>query len=107
MYIVFLFKLHSSILNYDDNRFDHFFAEQWSFLNNVAEQEGNSVGEYDQKTLDQCKSLCDDNDRCNSLAFRGGVCHLKDKCIDASEPQRIVFGYRTYYKNCNGTIRNF
>ena len=40
---------------------------KWSSLDNVAEQEGNSVGDYSEKTLDQCKELCDDSDKCNSF----------------------------------------
>ena len=81
---------------------------KWNSLDNVAEQEGNSVGDYSEKTLDQCKELCDDSDKCNSLAFSDGNCHLKDKCIDTTEPQKLVQGYKTHYKECNCKItRNF
>ena len=77
---------------------------KWSSLDNVADQEGNSVGDYNEKTLDQCKERCNESDRCNSLAFSDGNCHLKDKCIDSSEPQRLVQGYETHYKECNCKI---
>ena len=60
------------------------------------------MGHYSEKTLDQCKTLCNDNDRCNSLAFAGGNCHLKDKCVESSEPQKVTGGYKTYYKDCSG-----
>ena len=77
---------------------------KWSSLDNVAEQEGNPVGDYSEKTLAQCKEICDESDMCNSLAFSDGNCHLKDKCIDPSEPQRLVQGYQTHYKECNCKI---
>jgi len=73
----------------------------WSSLDNLAEHEGNSVGDYSEKTLEECHDLCNDNDRCNSIAFKDGSCHLKDKCIDPSESQKFVEGWKTYYKECN------
>ena len=78
----------------------------WSSLDNLAEHEGNSVGDYSEKTLEECHDLCNDNDRCNSIAFKDGSCHLKDKCIDPSESQKFVEGWKTYYKECNGKISN-
>ena len=83
-----------------------FFAVHWSSLDNIAEHEGNSVGDYSEKTLEECHDLCNDNDRCNSIAFGKGACHLKDKCIDPSESQKFVEGIKTYYKDCNGKISN-
>ena len=76
----------------------------WSSLDNLAEHEGNSVGDYSEKTLEECQDLCKDNDGCNSFAFSSGACHLKDKCIEVSEPQKFVEGWKTYFKDCNGTI---
>ena len=68
----------------------------------MAKFEGASVGDFNGKTVKQCKLLCDLNKRCNSFAFGGGSwCHLKDKCIQASEPQKVN-GYHTYYKDCKG-----
>ena len=74
-------------------------------LNNVAVDEGNSLGDYSGKTLDQCKDLCDSAQNCNSFAFgTNGACHLKDKCISQSEKTKVVAGYLTYFKICKGKI---
>ena len=76
-------------------------------LNNVAVVEGNSSGDYSGKTLDQCKELCDSVQNCNSFAFgTNGACHLKDKCVSLSEETKVVVGYLTYFKICQGKILN-
>ena len=62
------------------------------------------MGDYTEKTLEECQDLCKDNAGCNSFAFSSGACHLKDKCIKASEPQKSVEGWKTYFKDCNGMI---
>ena len=76
---------------------------KWQVLDNVAISEGNSVGDHAYgKTLEECKELCDKNRNCKSLAFSPwGACHLKDKCIVPSEPQKNN-GYKTHYKDCIG-----
>ena len=77
----------------------------WISLGNVANAEGNSVGDSNGKTLDECKELCDLNTNCNSFVFAtNGACHQKDKCIKPSEPTKIVSGYTTYFKYCGKTI---
>ena len=77
----------------------------WHSLTNVAKFEGNSVGDIAGQTLQQCKKLCNQNVRCNSFAIGNSWCHLKDKCIDPSEIQKVN-GYRTYYKNCDGNVQD-
>ena len=77
----------------------------WISLGNVANAEGNSVGDSYGKTLDECKELCDLNTNCNSFVFAtNGACHQKDKCIKPSEPTKIVSGYTTYFKYCGKII---
>ena len=75
-------------------------------LNNVAKSEGNSVGDYSGKKLEQCKDLCTLNPECKSFSFRtdGGQCGLKDKFIDRTTVTKYIRGYDTYYipAACNG-----
>ena len=76
----------------------------WHNLGNVAVAEGNTLQDNHGKTLQQCKSLCDQNAHCKSFAFSSyGNCHIKDKEIHPTDTQKIVSGYQTYYKgfNCN------
>ena len=78
---------------------------QWQSLNDVALFEGEAVGYKHFTTLKECKKLCDENENCNSLSFKAdeGRCNLFNKCIFSnkeSEKQKVVKGYRTYYKEC-------
>ena len=77
----------------------------WLSLGNVADSEGNSVGDSYGKTLDQCKELCDLNTNCNSFAFaeHAGACHQKDRCISVNEPTKVLSGYLTYFKVCDAS----
>ena len=74
----------------------------WNALDSVSVKEGNSVGDYNEKSLDECKDLCKNNYRCNSFAFGNGGCHLKDECIQPNEPQKLVETYQTHFKDCEG-----
>ena len=71
-------------------------------LKNVAHTEGVKVADYTGKTLQQCKDLCNQNIKCRSFSFGKSGCHLKDKCIKANDTQRVVKGYQTFYKQCDG-----
>ena len=76
----------------------------WHNLENVALSEGNTLQDSSGLTLQQCKDLCDQNLQCKSLAFRSsGACHIKDKQINPSDSQKVISGYKTYYKgfSCN------
>jgi len=77
--------------------------KSWLSLGNVADSEGNSVGDSYGKTLDQCKDLCDLNPSCMSFVFaaHAGACHQKDRFISMNEPTKIVSGYLTYFKVCD------
>ena len=74
--------------------------------NNVALNEGNSVGSASGLKLEECKKRCSLNRKCKSFSFKadGGKCGLKDKILDGMEPKKFVRGYDTYYKPafCNG-----
>ena len=67
--------------------------------------EGNPVGKASGKTLEQCKELCNQNEKCHSLAFgtNGGQCYLKDKCILPKDAKKLknIKNFRTYYKQCD------
>ena len=83
-------------------------GQAWYKLNNVAEDEGIPIGDvYDKISLEQCKQLCRSKPQCRSFAFGQNECFLKEKCIEASEPQKVVSGYQTYYTPCEGNISNF
>ena len=61
------------------------------------------------KTLEECKALCDENSNCSSFAYSSlghykGSCVLKDKNIQPNEAQKVATGFQTYYKSCNGKI---
>ena len=71
---------------------------------NVAENEGKSVGDYKDKTLEQCKELCNKNRLCKSFSFGKSGCYLKNKCIKTNDAQKPNSGYQTYYTKCNGNI---
>ena len=84
-------------------------GQKWYQLEHVAVDEGKSVGDYTNKTLNQCKVLCEQNVRCASFAYsyQGGYegdCHLKDKIIHNNEPQKTVSGYGTYYLSFDGNV---
>ena len=86
-----------------------FLGHTWHQLDNVALDEGNSVADYYGKTLRECQILCEYGHisrlyfgKCfsSAYAYEGnyqGNCHLKDKTINANEPQKVVPGFRTYY----------
>ena len=97
--------MHLTILSYYITYNLIILGQTWHQLENVAADEGNSVGDYSGKTLEQCWTLCALKAKvgqCASFAYAyqgvyQGNCHLKDKTIDANEPQKVVPGFRTYY----------
>ena len=79
----------------------------WFNLDKVAKMEGGAIAAFTGKTLEQCKKLCNEYTACNSFAYNNFECHLKDKCIAASEPQKENGDFRTYYKICDQGISQF
>ena len=72
----------------------------------VAEIEGNTVDSHSDKTLDECKDLCDLNLECKSFSFtqKGGLCKLKDRILNRDDRIKHVPGTCTYYEPaaCHG-----
>ena len=65
------------------------------------------MGDIPHRSLEQCKSLCDQNTMCESFAYAShdtykGWCSLKDKVVKPNESQKVAPGYKTYYKDCTG-----
>ena len=84
-----------------------FIGCRWQALENVALNEGNSLSDSPNKTLEQCKALCEHTKLCASFAYSSfgfyrGWCTLKDKHVEPNEPQKVATGYQTYYKACYG-----
>lgn len=78
----------------------------------AVQDEGEAAGDFSDRfyTLDECKSLCDMTGNCHSFIYieLAGHCHLKDKCVTASDPL-VPAGarnaaYRTFYKTCEGPV---
>ena len=88
-------------------------------MKNVIKQEGSIVAAHYAKTLEKCKKHCGRNGKCKSFAYvslkhetctttmacQFGNCHLKDKYVNPTEPQKVIGGYKTYYKDCKGKFR--
>ena len=86
-----------------------FIGCKWQALENVALNEGKSLGDIRDKTLEQCKALCEQTQMCASFAYSSfgyykGSCSLKDKHVEPNEAQKVATGYQTYYKACYGNI---
>ena len=89
-------------------------------MKNVIKQEGNIVAAHYAKTLHKCKKHCGRNGKCKSFAYvslkhetctttmacQFGNCHLKDKHVNPTEPQKVIMGYKTYYKDCKGNFQH-
>ena len=83
----------------------------YSQLSGLATDEGKPVGFQSGVTPDACQTLCDNNDRCESISMcdtsTQGIkdCYLKDKKIISSEPvDENRATCVTAYKNCEKGI---
>ena len=66
-------------------------------------------GKVRNVSLHECEKLCDENEKCNSLAHctKKQKCYLFDKKLKGSEPRRDPNGCFTSYKKCkNGNIQS-
>merc|ERR1712019_296519 len=77
-------------------------SQEWMALgggpNHVANDEGKQVGELSTHSLSECKSACENNADCNSFAYCGNSCYLKDKSIEADAPEHYNQACSTYYR---------
>jgi len=71
----------------------------------LVADEGNNLKSLSSVTLDNCKAECKADTACHSFSFSPSKrrCHLKDKCVTASDatdhnPGHV--GYVTHYKPC-------
>ena len=69
----------------------------------VAVDEGKHIGEFQAKSLDECKKVCDEKNTCNSFALcfpqsnPTGNCFPKEKVIQESEITKDVTNVGTIY----------
>lgn len=69
----------------------------------LVADEGNSLSHHEGIDLVMCQKECHSNEKCNSISFGGGWCHLKDKCVTAKDTKSITqFAsfMTTYYLAC-------
>lgn len=74
----------------------------WAVRSLVAD-EGNSVGNFQMRSIDKCKQKCNANPRCKSLSYGRDWCLLKDKCVTADAATARhghVSDTQTYYMPC-------
>lgn len=79
-------------------------STSWLERSLVAD-EGNEIEMQAQQTLVSCQAHCASRAGCKSVTFHqaSGLCHLKDKCVSASEEssnRKEADGYKTYYRPC-------
>ena len=68
----------------------------------VVKDEGNGLNFFTDKTLDECKKLCDKSRKCNSFAYCNGKdCNMNEKILTGSEPTITRTDCTTYYKKCD------
>ena len=75
----------------------------------VADEGVEIKGVPSGKSLEQCKTWCDETNGCNSIAWAvNGGCYLKKKCLTESDPSKSIYEYKSYYKPCQGmcTLNN-
>jgi len=70
---------------------------------NLVDDEGNELKAIGDVTASICKSECEKMSACHSFSFSSSKkrCHLKDKCVSASDRHRWNGDYVTYYKPCS------
>ena len=98
-------KIYLVIIKWVANKtFGHNKDDIWSEQRQHLVLTETSVGDYKDKTLEQCKELCNKNRLCKSFSFGKSGCYLKNKCIKTNDAQKPNSGYQTYYTKCNGNI---
>eukprot|EP00930_Biecheleria_cincta_P071646 TRINITY_DN59119_c0_g1_i1.p1 TRINITY_DN59119_c0_g1~~TRINITY_DN59119_c0_g1_i1.p1 ORF type:complete len:365 (+),score=67.47 TRINITY_DN59119_c0_g1_i1:40-1134(+) len=93
--------------------FSTFFMEHGStswFERSLLADEGIEIEMLVQQSLGSCKARCEAHAGCRSVTFHpSGICHLKDKCVAASQAssdrKETTMGYKTYYRPCAGWVQ--
>lgn len=79
-------------------------GRRWEGLERVVVDEGEAVGDvFKPMELQECLSLCENHERCGSVAHGPFGCHLKGRCVSAASELAAqgvaAAGYRTYYRS--------
>jgi len=77
-------------------------GELWT-QRNLVDDEGHELKAIDDVTADFCMRECQKMSACHSFSFSSAKnrCHLKDRCVAASDKHRWNHDYVTYYKPCS------
>lgn len=69
----------------------------------LVDDQGKELAELDDLTADLCSRECEQVNACHSFSFSSAKkrCHLKDRCVSASDRGRRNGDYVTYYKPCS------
>jgi len=93
--------------------FSTFFIQQGSsswLERGLVADEGRDIETKTQQTIDSCKASCEAHQFCSSFTFHqfAGLCHLKDKCVDADEASsdnKDAKIYKTFYRPCKKWVQ--
>ena len=76
-------------------------------MKNRVFDEGVSLGKHGNKTLEECRNICDSLPRCQSFGYADNTdgvnpntCWLFDRTLRGNEPQLVWYGIYTVYKIC-------
>jgi len=71
----------------------------------LVDDEGNELARLDDVTASLCMRECEKISACHSFSFSSSKqrCHLKDRCVTASDRHRWNGDYVTYYKPCESS----
>ena len=74
---------------------------------NIAVNEGKDLGKYRDKSIEECKEICDSVDKCKSFHYEDNenhvlpsTCTLSDGMFTGNEPEREFEEIFTVYKVC-------
>jgi len=82
--------------------FEGLKAEAWT-QRNLVHDEGNELKAIGDITASDCERECEKMSACHSFSFSSSKkrCHLKDRCVGASDRHKWNGDYATYYKPCS------